>query len=139
MSLNLKLQLIQVGCKAVPRQIWSYHIFIHNISSYQNLKIHICKIHVNLCKIWWKIQKLTKCFLPPITYLRQSALSQYCSHQTSESRERHRKATIIEKKNDVERSNKEDYNMTPINIVQGERGPNSNTAIKSSQHFFQWL
>ena len=29
--------------------------------------------------------------------------------------------------------------MIPINIVQGEKGPNSNTAIKSSQDFLQWL
>ena len=139
MSLNLKLQLIQVGCKAVNRQIWSYHIFIHNISSYQNLKIHIFKIHVNLCKIWWKIQKLTKCFLPPQSHTLGKVPSLNTVAIRLVNQERHRKATIIGKKNDVERSNKEDYNMTPINIVQGERGPNSNTAIKSSQHFFQWL
>ena len=36
----------------------------------------------------------------------------------------------------VERSNKEVDNITPINKVQGERGPNSISAIESSQHFF---
>ena len=39
----------------------------------------------------------------------------------------------------VERSNKEVDNMTSINIVQGEMGPNLVTAITSSQHFYQWL
>ena len=59
-----KYHYFKWGARAAPRQNWSFHIFIHNITCFQNLKRRICKVNLNFWKNRSKIQKLAKLFLP---------------------------------------------------------------------------
>ena len=72
--MNLKIPLFQVGCKAALLRIWSFHIFIHNISSFQNLKRRICKIQRKAMKNRMKKFKIGKAFPTPLGNLVTSIL-----------------------------------------------------------------
>ena len=59
-----------MGCKAAPRQILSFHIFIHNISSFQNLR-HICKIQRKPMENMMRNSKIGKMFpTPPLRFFK---------------------------------------------------------------------